>query len=85
MESSVAVQTNGRVDRIPFSPAGVWRALKDAGWEIPLPFLVVGGIYGGAFTATEASGVTAVYALVEVYRAVVPFLLILLGLLLVIT
>jgi tripartite ATP-independent transporter DctM subunit len=40
------------------------KAVKGAAWEIPLPFLVVGGIYGGAFTATEASAITAFYVLI---------------------
>lgn len=43
-------------------------ALKDAIWEIPLPFIIIGGIYGGFFTATEAAAITAFYALiVEVF------------------
>ena len=33
-------------------------------WEIPLPFLVIGGIYSGLFTATEAAAVTAFYVVV---------------------
>ncbi len=40
------------------------RALRDAAWEIPLPFIILGGIYGGFFTATEAAAVTAFYVLV---------------------
>jgi tripartite ATP-independent transporter DctM subunit len=42
----------------------VWSALKDAAWEAPLPVIVIGGIYGGIFTATEAAAVTAFYVLV---------------------
>lgn len=42
----------------------LWSALKKAGWEIPLPVIVLGGIYGGFFTATEAAAVTAFYVLV---------------------
>jgi C4-dicarboxylate transporter DctM subunit len=42
----------------------VWAALKDARWEIPLPFLVLGGIYSGLFAASEAAAVTALYVLV---------------------
>ena len=60
---SVRIGVRAKVARLPFSPVGVWRAVRDAAWEIPLPFLIIGGIYGGAFTATEASVVTAVYAL----------------------
>ena len=39
-------------------------AVRQAVWEIPLPILIVGGIYSGMFTATEAAAVTAVYVLV---------------------
>jgi tripartite ATP-independent transporter DctM subunit len=56
------------VKRTQFSLKEVWRALKEAGWEAPLPVVVVGGIYGGIFTATEAAAVTAAYVLiVEVF------------------
>lgn len=47
--------------------AGGWRevaaALRDAAWELPLPIVVLGGIYGGFFAASEAAAVTAVYVL----------------------
>ncbi len=43
-------------------------AVRDAAWELPLPFIVLGGIYGGIFTVMEAAAVTALYALiVEVF------------------
>jgi C4-dicarboxylate transporter, DctM subunit len=38
-------------------------ALTDAIWELPLPFIVLGGIYGGVFTVTEAASVTVVYVI----------------------
>ena len=42
--------------------------LKAAIWELPLPFIVLGGIYGGVFVAGEAAAVTALYVLiVEVF------------------
>jgi tripartite ATP-independent transporter DctM subunit len=39
-------------------------ALADSFWEVPLPFLIIGGIYGGIFTASEAAAVMAFYVLV---------------------
>jgi C4-dicarboxylate transporter DctM subunit len=42
----------------------VWAALKDARWELPLPFIVLGGIYSGHFAASEAAAVTALYVLI---------------------
>ena len=38
--------------------------LKEAAWELPLPFIVLGGIYGGFLVAGEAAAVTALYVLV---------------------
>ncbi len=42
--------------------------LKEAAWELPLPFIVLGGIYGGFLVAGEAAAITALYVLiVEVF------------------
>ena len=49
---------------VPFSFARLRYALRQAAWEIPLPFLIIGGIYGGIFTATEASSAMAFYVVV---------------------
>lgn len=56
------------VSRVPFSAAAVWSAARAGAWEIPLPFVIIGGIYGGKFTATDAAAVMAFYVLiVEVF------------------
>ena len=47
-----------------FDRAEAWAALKDARWELPLPLVVLGGIYGGQFAASEAAARTALYDLV---------------------
>ena len=39
-------------------------SLIDAGWELPLPFIILVGIYGGLFTVTEAASVTVVYVII---------------------
>jgi len=47
------------------------RAILDARWALMAPVIVLGGIYGGVFTPTEASVVAAVYGLLVglfVYR-----------------
>ena len=41
-----------------------WKSLVDARWELPLPFLVLGGIYSGYFAVSEAAAVTALYVLI---------------------
>ncbi len=59
-------KVNTRIESFSWQKA--WQALKDAAWEIPLPFIILVGIYGGFFTATEAAAVTAFYVLiVEVF------------------
>lgn len=51
-----------------FSLKEISKSLMEAIWEIPLPFLVVWGIYSGKFTAAEAAIITAAYAfIVEVF------------------
>ncbi len=45
-----------------FSLRRLAKATRDAGWAMGVPVLIVGGIYGGVFTPTEAAGVSAVYA-----------------------
>jgi tripartite ATP-independent transporter DctM subunit len=42
----------------------VRQTAKAAAWELPLPVIVIGGIYSGLFTATEAAAVTAFYVVV---------------------
>ncbi len=46
------------------SGAEVLRALRDSLWGLALLVIIMGGIYGGIFTPTEAAAVSAVYALV---------------------
>lgn len=41
----------------------IWRAITDASWGLGVPVLVLGGIYAGIFTPTEAAAVSVVYAL----------------------
>ena len=40
------------------------RETKSAGWALGMPLLILGGIYSGVFTPTEASAVSAVYAVI---------------------
>lgn len=48
----------------PFSGREALDALWQARWEVPLPFIVLGGIYSGYFAISEAAAVTVVYILV---------------------
>ncbi len=42
----------------------VWKAFRESAWGLFLVVLVIGGIYGGLFTPTEAAAVSAVYAFI---------------------
>lgn len=60
-----------KLERTPFSGTAALKAAREAVWEIPLPFVIIGGIYGGFFTATDAAAVMAFYVLfveVLIYR-----------------
>ena len=52
---------------LPLEPKASWAermdALKSSIWGLMLPVIVVGGIYTGAFTPTEAAAVGTVYSL----------------------
>lgn len=41
-----------------------WPAIREAAWELPLPIVVLGGIYSGYFAVSEAAAVTAFYVLI---------------------
>ena len=50
-----------------------WDAFKDAFWGFLMPIIILGGIYGGVFTPTEAAAVSVVYGLfvgMVIYREV---------------
>lgn len=61
------------IPRRPFAPRELAAALWEAKWELPLPFVVLGGIYGGWLVASEAAVITAAYALIVevlIYREI---------------
>jgi C4-dicarboxylate transporter DctM subunit len=52
---------------------GLGKAALQAGWALLMPVIILGGIYGGIFTPTEASAVAVFYALVVglvIYREI---------------
>jgi len=51
------------IDTGRFTAQEAREALWEAKWEIPLPFIVLGGIYSGFFAVSEAAAVTAFYVL----------------------
>lgn len=58
-------------ERRPFDLAEAREAASEAKWELVLPVIVIGGIFGGLVTLVEAAALTTLYALVVecfVYR-----------------
>lgn len=60
------------VEKKTFSPQVVWKTFLRAAPPLTIPIIIVGGILGGVFTATEAGVVAAIVALLlsMVYREV---------------
>lgn len=64
---SVQKAIAAEVPRTRFNMSRMFKALREAIWELPLPLVVLGGIYSGYFAVSEAAAITAVYVfLVEV-------------------
>ncbi|MEL6950285.1 MAG: TRAP transporter large permease [Pseudomonadota bacterium] len=61
---SLWVSRGSKQELVPFSGKRVVAALKESAWELPLPIVVLGGIYSGYFAVSEAAAVTALYALI---------------------
>jgi C4-dicarboxylate transporter DctM subunit len=61
---------------------GFFKATWQAGWALLMPIIILGGIYGGIFTPTEAAAVAVFYALivgVVIYREIsIPSLIVVL-------
>ncbi len=74
-----AIYVMARIRNLPAEP---WRGFgeiiaggKEAGWGLFLIIIILGGIYGGVFTPTEAAAVAAVYAFfvaLFIYRDIGP-------------
>jgi C4-dicarboxylate transporter DctM subunit len=63
---AVYILAYARIKMIPLTSRARWTnilyATKDAVWSLGAPVVILGGIYGGVFTPTEAAGVAVVYA-----------------------
>ncbi len=63
----------GEKKELPKERAG--RVLRETIWELPLPFIIIIGIYGGFLVVAEAAAVTALYVLIVevlIYRDIAP-------------
>jgi C4-dicarboxylate transporter DctM subunit len=74
---AIYVVVYAKIKKIPITrPAerkNILVHLKDSIWSLLAPVVILGGIYGGLFTPTEAAGVACIYAIVIsmfVYREI---------------
>ncbi len=58
-----AVRYNFPVEET-FQLRRVWQTFKEAFWALLVPIIILGGIFGGIFTATEAAGLAVLVALI---------------------
>lgn len=64
LASKWSIRNNHNLKLLPKSTLRErWNAFKDAVWGILTPVIILGGIYSGLFTPTEAAGVACVYGL----------------------
>ena len=61
---SAYVGRHTHAEREPFAWSNVFSSIKGAIWEIPLPLIILVGIYGGFVTVTEAAVIMVVYVLI---------------------
>ncbi|QBX34381.1 TRAP transporter large permease [Paracoccus liaowanqingii] len=64
---------------VPTEPAATWperfRAMRRAIWPLGFPAIIIGGIYGGIFSPTEAAAACVLYAMLlemVIFREVTP-------------
>lgn len=58
------ISHKSKITRTTFNPKNILPAILEAKWELPLPLIILWGIYGGLITASEAAAVTAFYVLI---------------------
>jgi tripartite ATP-independent transporter DctM subunit len=73
---SIYLLVYARITLVPLTDPLRWRTLvsatREAIWALLAPVVILGGIYGGLFTPTEAAGIACIYAIavsIFIYRA----------------
>ncbi len=76
----VGIYVIARIKNLPAQPWAGWSEILDSGkdaiWGLLLIVIILGGIYGGVFTPTEAAAVAAIYAFLIanfIYKDMGPF------------
>lgn len=61
--AAYSVAKHWRMPTAPFDPGELGAALRDGIWAMLMPVILLGGIYTGWFTVTEAAAVSVFYAM----------------------
>ncbi|MDD2207339.1 TRAP transporter large permease [Aminobacterium sp. MB27-C1] len=48
-------------EKIEYTSKEKWKVVNEAKWALMVPVIILGGIYGGIFTPTEAAAVAVIY------------------------
>ncbi len=65
---AVALSPSKNIKGGRFNLKEAYDSLKAAAWEVPIPVIIIGGVYSGLITAVEASAVVAFYVfIIEVF------------------
>lgn len=59
----ICKKQNIKVDKHKYTSKEVSKILLDSFWALLIPFIILGGIYSGIFTATESAGIACVYGI----------------------
>ena len=74
MVTALLVGSKSELETLPKASAKErWTAFRDAFWGLLMPVIILGGIYGGIFTPTEAAAVSVIYGLfvgIFIYRQI---------------
>ncbi|MEC7640716.1 MAG: TRAP transporter large permease subunit [Nitrospinota bacterium] len=71
----IAKSRQNRIVSTSFDLVETKSAIRESIWEIPLPFILLFGIYGGIITVPEAAAVTVVYVIIvesAIYKDIHP-------------
>jgi tripartite ATP-independent transporter DctM subunit len=60
---SIHIGKKWHINTTPFNLTELLASFRNVMWELPIPFLIIAGIYTGFCTATEAASITVVYVL----------------------
>jgi C4-dicarboxylate transporter DctM subunit len=61
---SISRAVKNKIPKTRLQISEIFGAIKAALWELPLPLVVLGGIYSGKLAVSEAAAITAVYVLI---------------------